>query len=245
VRLFLHQLRTEQLLFWRSREAAIFIFLFPLMFYVLLGAVYSGEHEGHSASTVLLVGMLGYSAANTAFAGVALQLVFRREMRVLKRLRATPLPARTLVGAFLTSTMIVFALQSSVLVALALGFYDAEAPEHWLTLVGALAAGAACFGGLGVATASLIRSQEGSSAVVNLVLLPMGFLAGAFIPRSEYPEWVRDIGRALPLGQLLDLVSAAYYGSGLGAWVLPVLLAWGVAGVAIAARRFRWEPTGG
>ncbi len=30
MRLFFHQLRTEQLVFWRSREAAVFVFLFPL-----------------------------------------------------------------------------------------------------------------------------------------------------------------------------------------------------------------------
>ena len=31
---FLHQLRSEQLVFWRSREAAFFIFLFPLLYLV-------------------------------------------------------------------------------------------------------------------------------------------------------------------------------------------------------------------
>ena len=36
-RLFFHQLRAEQLLFWRSKEAALFIFLFPLLLFVLLG----------------------------------------------------------------------------------------------------------------------------------------------------------------------------------------------------------------
>ena len=43
VRLFFHQLRAEQLVFWRSREAAFFIFLFPLLLFVLLGSVYSGH----------------------------------------------------------------------------------------------------------------------------------------------------------------------------------------------------------
>src|SRR5581483_187221 len=38
-RLFVHQLRAEQLVFWRSREAAFFIFLFPLLLFLLLGSV--------------------------------------------------------------------------------------------------------------------------------------------------------------------------------------------------------------
>ena len=43
MRLFIHQLRTEQLVFWRSREAAIFVFLFPLLLFALLTAVYNGR----------------------------------------------------------------------------------------------------------------------------------------------------------------------------------------------------------
>jgi len=39
VKLFFHQLRTEQLLFWRSRESAVFVFLFPLLLFALLTAV--------------------------------------------------------------------------------------------------------------------------------------------------------------------------------------------------------------
>ena len=46
LRLFVHQLRSEQLLFWRSKEAALFIFLFPLLLFVLLGSVYSGTIYG-------------------------------------------------------------------------------------------------------------------------------------------------------------------------------------------------------
>ena len=76
--LVLHQLRHEQLLFWRTREAAFFIFAFPIVLLLLLGSVYDGDIEGHPAASWLLVGMLGYGAANTGFAGLAIMLVLRR-----------------------------------------------------------------------------------------------------------------------------------------------------------------------
>ena len=41
-----HQLRFEQKIFWRSREAAVFIFIFPLLLYALLGSVYGDEIDG-------------------------------------------------------------------------------------------------------------------------------------------------------------------------------------------------------
>ena len=84
-----HQLRFEQRMFWRSREAAVFVFIFPLLLYALLGAVYGDEIDGIPAVDVLLVGLFGYGAATTAFGGLAIVLVLRRESGVLKRLRGS------------------------------------------------------------------------------------------------------------------------------------------------------------
>ena len=94
-RLFLHELRMQQLLFWRNRESAVFVFVFPPMLFLLLGAVYDGTIDGVPAADRLLVGMLGYGCANTTFGGLAITLVIRREGGILKRVRATPLPAAT------------------------------------------------------------------------------------------------------------------------------------------------------
>ena len=40
VRLFLHELRTEQVLFWRNREAAFFTFFLPVIFFLVFGSIY-------------------------------------------------------------------------------------------------------------------------------------------------------------------------------------------------------------
>src|SRR5207247_11063245 len=106
VRLFWHQLRWEQIVFWRSREAAIFVFLFPILLFALLTAVYNGHIYGRPASWALLAGMLGYGAANTAFAGLALILVARREMGILIRIRSTLLPSPIYLAPALVSNLI-------------------------------------------------------------------------------------------------------------------------------------------
>ena len=151
VRLFLHQLRYEQLLFWRSKEAALFIFLFPLLLFVLLGSVYGGRIYGVPAPQALLSGLIGYGCANTAFAGLAITLVVRREQAILKRLRATPLPASTYVAAQLVSTLIVFALQTVALFVLGRVLYGTPFPHAIGSLVLAVIFGAVVFAALGVA----------------------------------------------------------------------------------------------
>jgi ABC-2 type transport system permease protein len=247
VRLFLHQLRSEQLLFWRSREAAFFIFIFPLLLFVLLSSVYSGRFQGRPSAWAVLVGLVAYGAANTAFAGVALLLVIRREMGLLKRIRSTPIRAAVYLCAVLTSMLFVFALQVIVLFVLGKVLKSTPFPDRPFALVGALFFGAVCFAALGLAMASLVRSAEGSSAAVNFVLLPMAFLSGGFGPTAHYPRVLRAIGDVLPLKYFVQLVYAIYL-HGHSLWhpgALAVLAAWGVAGAAIAARRFRWEPVEG
>ena len=245
MRLVLHQLRAEQLLFWRSREAAIFVFLLPVLLFVLLGAVYSGEIEGYRRASWLLVGMIGYGVANTTFGGLAIFLVLRREAGILKRLRSTPLPAQTYLLAVLTSSLLVFALQTAVLVGLGTLAFGADPPERPFSLVLALAFGAAAFAGMGLAGAGIIRSAEGASPIVNVVILPMAFLSGSFGAARDYPRALQAVADVLPLKYFLELVRAAYL-DGEALWSHPaaiaVVAAWGVGGGLLAARRFRWMP---
>jgi len=247
MRLLRHQFRTEQLVFWRSREAAFFIFIFPLLLFLLLGAVYHGRFQGEPIKWAVVAGLVSYGCANTAFAGLAIQLVIRREAGILKRIRSTPLPSTIYVAALLLSTLVVFALQTIALFLLGRALYGTPIPREFGSLAVTLVIGAVVFAALGTATASIIHSAEGSSAVVNFILLPMAFLSGAFGPTTGYPAVLRAIGAVLPLTYFVKLVDAVYL-HGQGFWTQPgaiaVLAAWGVAGGVFTALRFQWEPRG-
>ena len=240
--LFVHQLRAEQLIFWRSREAAIFVFLFPPLLFVLLASVFG---EGSDDASELVAGLIGYAVANTALGGLAITLVIRREYGILKRLRSTPLPAPLYLTTVLISNLFIVVLQSFVVVALGIGLFDAQLPENWPSFLLALALGAASFAGLGLAVAALVRSGEAIAAVVNVIILPMSFLSGSFGPADSLPEALEVLADVLPLGYLIDLVLGAYV-DGDALWEDPtaiaVLVAWGAVGYVVARRRFGWEP---
>ena len=243
--LLVHQLVYEQRVFWRSREAAVFIFIFPLLLYALLASVYSDDIDGVPSADVLMAGLFGYGAANTAFAGLAIILVGRREAGVLKRLRSTPLPPGIYITAVLVSTLAVFALQALALLGLGRAFFGASSPANVLGFAGAVVLGVACFAGMGVGAAALIRSAEGVSAVVNVVVLPMAFLSGSFGPTENLPAVLDAVADVLPLTYFLDLVNGVYLeGDSLFAdpAALGVVSAWGIAGLAVALRRFSWIP---
>ena len=199
MRVFLHELRAQQLIFWRNREAAFFTFLFPILLLVLIGSVYGDEPiEGVDAPTFLLVGLLGYGVAANAFAGLAITLVVRREAGVLKRVRGTPLGPGTYLAAVIGSTLVVIGLE--VVAQLLLGVYilGAEWPDQPMVFAAAILVGTAAFAALGIAVTTAVKTAEGSSAVVNAIFLPMAFISGVFFSTAEHAR--------LPRG---DLASAA------------------------------------
>src|SRR3954464_13840876 len=250
--LFRHQLRGEQRLYWRSRELAFFTFVFPLLIFVLLGSVYGDDtikkEHGVKASAYLLAGILGYGVASTAFAGLAIVLVLRRESGILKRVRATPLPATAFLAAVIVSTVFVFAIEAAALILLARFVFGITLATNWLSLVLALLLGSLSFAALGIALTGWIRSGEGSSAVVNAIYLPTSFLSGSFWSPHAYPRFLEVIAEVLPLTYFIRLMrdvvlrDQAIWSSWESALVVA---AWGLVGLALAVRGFRWAPREG
>jgi ABC-2 type transport system permease protein len=246
VRLFVHQLRAEQKLFWRSRELAFFTFLLPILFFLLLGSAYGDEEiNGVSGYQYLLAGMIGYGAASTTFAGLALLLVIRREAGVLKRLRATPLPPSTYIAAVLGSIIFIFLVEAAILIAIGRFGYDVPMPDSFASLILVILLGAASFAALGVGLTALIKSAEGSSAVVNALYLPLSFISGAFFAADTFPDVLQKLALLLPLSHLIRLTrDVMVYDDGIWDHLgdAAVVAIWGIIGLIGAVRGFRWEP---
>lgn len=199
-------------------------------------------------SEYLLAGMLGYGVASTAFAGLAIVLVVRREGGVLKRLRGTPLPAWAYVAGTLGSTIVVFFIEAAAMLVIANLLFDVAYPDRPVSLVIALLLGAVAFAALGVALTTAIRSAEGASAVVNAVYLPMAFLSGSFWMTTSYPPVLEAIADVLPLTYFIRLMQdvVLQHEQIWESWVnVAVVAAWGLFGLVVTVLRFRWEPREG
>jgi ABC-2 type transport system permease protein len=246
MRLFTHELGNQQRLFWRSREAAFFTFLLPIVLLLLLGSLYGDEEiDGVSGATYLLAGMLGYGIVATAFAGLAISLVLRRESGVLKRIRGTPLPGGVYLAATIVSMLVTIAIMTVAQLVIGRYVIDADLPSSWPAFIVALLLGAATFSALGLAMTAAVRSGEGSSAVITAIYLPMTFISGAFFSMEKMPGFLEAIAEVLPLTYLLRFLrSTLVEGEGIGSsWTeIGVLLLWGAVGLAVALRTFRWEP---
>lgn len=246
MRLYLHEVRTEQLLFWRNREAAFFTFFLPVIFFLVFGSIYGDSTiSGIRGASFLEAGMIGYGVASTAFAGLAITMTIRRESGVLKRIRATPLPPSTYLVAVLTSTFITFLVEAVILIALGRALFHVGLPNRPFSLLGVLVLGSAAFAALGLGLSGFVRSAEGSSAVVNFVYLPMAIISGTFFSPNKYPGFLKAIANVLPLTYFTKLtrdVMVRHHHIWAEQGALAAVALWGVIGLVAAIRGFRWQP---
>jgi len=249
--LFFHEVKTEQLLFWRNRESAFFTFLLPVIFFLVFGSIYGNStitKEHLRAAPFLEAGMIGYGVASTAFAGLAITMVIRRESGVLKRIRATPLPPATYLLAVLLSTFIVFLIETALIIVIGRLLFSVAVPDRPFSFLVALVIGSAAFAAMGLGLTSAVRSSEGSSAVVNFVYLPMAIISGTFFTPKGYPGFLRAIADVLPLTYFTKLtrnVMVRHEHIWTQGGSLAAVLLWGAIGLIAAIRGFRWQPRDG
>jgi ABC-2 type transport system permease protein len=126
--------------------------------------------------TIAAVPVLG-----SCYSQLAIVLSLRRQTGLLKRVRATPLPAWAYFLGLLAHCVMVSIVDVALIVAVG-RLYGVPLPTHWLAIAVTLVLGAASFCALGVAVASLIRNAEAAPSVVQLVLFPLVFVSGTYMP---------------------------------------------------------------
>jgi ABC-2 type transport system permease protein len=232
----LHELRT----LLRNGEQLLLTLIIPVALLVLFSSTPLLDVGPGSRVDFLTPGVLALAVLSTAFTGQAIGTGFERRYGVLKRLGATPLPRFGLIAAKSLTVLLVELLQTAILgvVALALGWSPhGNAPAVVLLVL----LGTAAFSGFGLLMAGTLRA-EATLAAANLVYLLLLVMGGVVFPLTKFSGGLRSVLELLPISALADgLRQVLQHGAGLPARDLIVLLVWAAAGLALAARFFRWE----
>lgn len=239
-----HQIRYEQLSFWRNPQSAGFTFVFPVVLFVIFGLVFgnkaSDDMGGISPLQYYTATIAAYSVMGACYSQLAITVALRRQHGILKRLRATPLPARTYFGGLVAHCIVVSAIEVAIIIAMS-AIYGVSLPDRWLDIIVTLIVGAAAFCSLGVAVAALIRNAEAAPAVVQFVFFPLVFISGTYFQISS--KWLNHVADVLPVRPFNRLLLNSFaYDKGLETRYLLTLVGWGVLGGLVAVRRFRWDP---
>jgi ABC-2 type transport system permease protein len=232
------QAATELRLTLRRGESVLLTILIPVGLLAFFSTVDVLTIDGDAVDFVA-PGVLALAVMSTAMVNLAIATGFERQYGVLKRLGVTPLGRPALLAAKTLTVLGVLALQTIVLVpvALALGWDPSASP----LVVVAAALGTVAFAGIGLLMAGTLRGEV-TLAAANGLYLALLLTSGMVVPLDELPSAVREVAELLPAAALADVVRATLGAGEAGpakAWW--VLAAWAVAAPSLAARLFRWE----
>jgi len=250
LKLLLHQYRYDQKTFWREPAAVFFTVALPLIFLFLFVSIFGnqpvdlGDHTVKGA-TYYIPGIITLALLSASTVNLAISLTTLRERGVLKRVRGTPLPPWVfMAGRIMTASAVAVFL---VVVVTLIGrlVYGVELPGRTLPGVAlTVLVGTASMCCLGFAMTAIIPSENAAPAVTNAIVLPLYFISGIFIPTDQIPEAMQTVAGVFPVKHVFDAMLYAFDpsspGPGIRGGDLLVLAAWGVVGLVVATRTFRW-----
>jgi ABC-2 type transport system permease protein len=248
--LVLHQTRYDLLSFFRNRQARFFTVLLPILFLVIFVEVFGSGTVGPQhlkASTFFVPGIAALAVISASFTNLVISVTAQRETGVLKRRRATPVPAAVLIAGRALTSMVVSLGVLAIVLALGNFAFAVAVPLGSLAAIALMAIlGSVTFCVLGFAIATLINSADGAQPIVQAMLLPLYFISGVFVPGVNLPGWLQHVAQVFPVQHLADGLHYAYnpalHGSAIAWGDLGVLALWALGGLAVAVRRFKWSP---
>lgn len=203
------------------------------------------ENDSYKPIQFLTAGILSWGVAMAAAFGAAMNLVEWRKSQVLRRIRLAPVSTMSVVGARVGVSLLITLFQTLLFVGVAMTspFGLKLTAQSWM-IIPLVMAGTLAFMSIGTLVGSLVKTVEAASGAVNIIVLPMAFLSGAFFDTGVLPDWLQRITWVLPMkhmssGILDVLVRNGEVTSALGH--LLVLVGFALVLGLIAARFFNWE----
>ena len=250
-----HQFRYDQKAFWRNPASVFFTVMFPVVLLLIFATVFGDQtvevRGGVETTTYYVPAIITLSIISATMQSLAMSLVIAREDGRLKRSRGTPMPPWVFIAGRIGNSIVVALVMLALLAVIGRVLYGVPIPwERLPAILVALVVGAAAFCCLGIALTAAIPSQDAAAPIVNALLLPLYFLSGVFIPDDQLPEGVIHFADVFPIRHFFEAFLDAYVPPAGGgptiSWDnLAVVAIWGVLGLLLAVRFFRWTPRSG
>lgn len=210
---------------------------------VIATELVTASEPGSRYIDFLIPGLLGMNLMNSGMWGIGFALVDMRQRKLLKRFVGTPMRRGDFLLALMSSRLVLMIIEIGLLLTLGVLVFHMKVLGSIFAIVLLGSAGAMCFGGVGLLTASRAQKIESVSGLMNLVMMPMWIFSGVFFSYERFPAVIQPLIKALPLTALNDALRASILeGTPLiRLWPrLLVMAAWGGISFLLALKWFRW-----
>lgn len=158
----------------------------------------------------LIPGLLALGVMNSSIWGVGWTLIQWRIKKMLRRLVATPMSRWEFVLSFFGIRILISMWEFLVLYLFAWLYFGVSVAGSWWILGAVYLAGNFAFTGLAVLVSARPENSETGNGIMNAVTMPMMILSGIFFSYENFPDWLAEIIRYLPLTILADLLRGVF-----------------------------------
>ena len=234
----------EVIRFLRAKSRIVSSIAVPLIWFCAfglgLGSAFGVRHGDLGYAEFLAPGIV---AMTVLFASTlsGITIIVDKEFGIIKELLIAPVSRVSLVlgklmGGMITSLLraILITILFCVILELHVGILDFLGV---LVVISLIAIG---FGGFAIAIATKMESLEGFGLIVELVVMPIFFLSGAFFPITRLPGWLSTVVLLNPLTYGVDGLRLLMLGTSSFSMLhnLGVLIGFDVVVVLLAAYFF-------
>lgn len=237
---------TETKLFFREPMGAFLALGFPPLLFVILGAIpmfreVNADLDGLRIIDLYTPIIIAMGITMFALTGLPQQFATYREKGILRRMRTTPVKPRVMLAAQLAMCTALSVVTMFVILAIARLGFDVDLPEHLFAYVVAFVLCALALFAIGLLVASFAPSGKSAGSIGMVLLFPLLFFAGLWLPREAMNDVLLRISDLTPLGAGVQSLQDAAAGDWPQLLHVAVMLGWTIVAGGLAARYFRWE----
>jgi len=192
----------------------------------------------------VLPGLLAMNLMGGGIWGLGFGIVDSRRKKLLKRLAVTPMSRSQYLASYLLHRLVVMVFEVAVVLAFGTLVFGVPMRGSVVALTAICLLGTLMFGALGLLCAPRVRTIEGASGIMNVVMLPMWVCSGVFFAATNFPDAIQPMVQALPLTAAVDALRLnMLQGAGFAALSgeLAIMALWTALSFGLALKLFRWQ----
>jgi len=192
----------------------------------------------------VLPGLLAMNLMGGGIWGLGFGIVDSRRKKLLKRLAVTPMSRSQYLASYLLHRLVVMVFEVAVVLAFGALVFGVPMRGSLFALITVCLLGTLMFGALGLLCASRVRTIEGASGIMNVVMLPMWVCSGVFFAATNFPDAIQPLVQALPLTAAVDALRLnMLQGASVAALSgeLAIMALWTALSFGLALKLFRWQ----
>ncbi len=229
----------------RNTDQLLGTFFQPIMFLVLFAAVFGGAvalslPPGVDYLEFLMAGII---IQTVAFGSTTTAIAITNDMQrgIVDRFRSLPMSNLAVLNGHVVSDVFRNAISTVVMIltGLLLGFRSSASFIDWLLIAGLLLLFTLAFSWLAAIVGVLAKSVEGVQWLTFVLIFPLTFASGAFVPAGSLVEWLRPFAENNPITHFVEAVRSLMVGTPMDEHGLMSVI-WAVATLVIAMPIAAW-----